>query len=128
MQRTIYSSESPWEDVVGYSRVVKTGNIIEVAGTTATDNGTVIVLNDYYKQTRFIIQKIEKYLHKAGAKLEDVTRTRMYVCDISQWELVAKAHAEFFKSIKPVATMVEVNRLITPDLLVEIEVSAVITQ
>ena|SRR5688572_33313799 len=126
MDRINYASGSPWEDIVGYSRVVKTGNTIEVAGTTATENGAVIGSDDYYQQTRFILQKIEKYLRSAGAEMKHVTRTRIYVCDISKWEDVAKAHAEFFKSIKPAATMVEVSRLIDPDLLVEIEVSAVL--
>jgi len=127
MTRTIYSSGSPWEVIVGYSRVVRTGNIIEVAGTTATDNNTVIGINDYYLQTQFIFQKIEKCLKEAGASMQDVTRTRMFVCDISKWEEVGRAHAEFFKTIKPVATMVEVSRLISSELLVEIEVTAVIS-
>ena len=126
MIRTIYSSNSPWEDLVGYSRVVKTGNIIEVAGTTASENGAVIGMHDYYAQTQFILQKIEKSLIEAGAGMSDVTRTRIFVCDITKWEAVAKAHAEFFKEIKPAATMVEVSRLISPELLVEIEVTAVV--
>lgn len=126
MKRTNYPSGSPWEDIVGYSRVVKTGNIIEVAGTTATDNGAVIGLNNYYQQTKFILTKIETYLIQAGATMDNVTRTRIFVCDITKWEEVAKAHAEFFHEIKPVATMVEVSRLIAPEILVEIEVTAVI--
>lgn len=126
MKRTNYPSGSPWEDIVGYSRVVKTGNIIEVAGTTSTDQGAVIGLHDYYQQTKFILTKIETYLIQAGATMENVTRTRIFVCDISKWEEVAKAHAEFFHEIKPVATMVEVSRLIAPELLVEIEVTAVL--
>ena len=127
MARTIYSSNSPWEDIVGYSRVVRTGNIIEVAGTTASDDGKVVGENDYYRQSQFIFKKIEKSLQQAGATMKDVTRTRMFVCDISKWEEVGKAHAEFFKDIKPVATMVEVSRLIAPELLVEIEVTAVLS-
>lgn len=126
MKRTNYPSGSPWEDIVGYSRVVKTGNIIEVAGTTASDNGAVIGLNNYYQQTKFILTKIETYLIQAGATMDNVTRTRIFVCDITKWEEVAKAHAEFFHEIKPVATMVEVQRLIAPELLVEIEVTAVL--
>lgn len=126
MKRFNYPSGSPWEDIVGYSRVVKTGNIIEVAGTTATDNGAVIGLNNYYQQTKFILTKIETYLIQAGATMDNVTRTRIFVCDITKWEEVAKAHAEFFHEIKPVATMVEVSRLIAPEILVEIEVTAVI--
>lgn len=118
------SSPSPWEDVVGYSRAVKTGNLIEVSGTTATDGDVIIGKNDLYAQTRFIFQKIEKCLGQAGATMEDVVRTRMYVTDISKWEAAGKAHKEFFKNIKPAATMVEVSKLIHPDLLIEIEVTA----
>lgn len=122
------SSGSPWEDIVGYSRAVRTGNIIEVAGTTAVDGETVIGKNDVYTQTIFIFKKIAKALAEAGATLNDVVRTRMFVTDITQWELVGKAHGEFFKEIRPVATMVEVSRLINDDLLIEIEVTAIIEQ
>lgn len=121
------SSGSPWEDVVGYSRAVRVGNIIEVAGTTAMDGDELVGRGDIYLQTRFIFQKIEKALQQAGASMQDVVRTRMFVTDISQWEQVGKAHGEFFKNIKPVATMVEVSRLINDDLLIEIEVTAIIT-
>ncbi|MDQ3050716.1 MAG: RidA family protein [Bacteroidota bacterium] len=127
MTRTIYASGSPWEETVGYSRVVKTGNIIEVAGTTASDHGAVIGVNDYYRQTHYILQKIEHALIEADGAMKDVTRTRIFVCDITKWEDVARAHTEFFKDIKPAATMVEVSRLIAPELLVEIEVTAVIS-
>lgn len=121
-------SGSKWEDTVGYSRVVKANNIVEVAGTTATDeNGNIVGHGDPYLQTKYIIQKIEAYLLKVGASLNDVVRTRMFVTDIQRWEEVGKAHGEFFKSIKPAASMVEVNRLIDPNLLVEIEVTAIIT-
>jgi enamine deaminase RidA (YjgF/YER057c/UK114 family) len=122
------SSGSPWEDIVGYSRAVRTDNIIEVAGTTAVDGETVIGKNDVYTQTVFIFKKIEKALAEAGATLNDVVRTRMFVTDITQWELVGKAHGEFFRDIKPVATMIEVSRLINDDLLIEIEVTAIIEQ
>ena len=122
------SSGSPWEDIVGYSRAVRTGNIIEVAGTTAMDGETLIGKNDVYTQTVFIFKKIENALAEAGATLNDVVRTRMFVTDITQWELVGKAHGEFFREIKPVATMVEVRRLINDDLLIEIEVTAIIEQ
>lgn len=122
------SSGSPWEDIVGYSRAVRTGSIIEVAGTTAVDGETIIGKNDIYIQTVFIFKKIEKALAEAGATLNDVIRTRMFVTDITQWELVGKAHGEFFRDIKPVATMVEVSRLINDDLLIEIEVTAIIEQ
>ena len=114
------SSGSLWEDVIGYSRAVRAGNIIEVAGTTAMDGETLIGKDDIYAQTVFIFKKIEKALTEAGATLNDVVRTRMFVTDISQWELAGKAHGEFFKNIKPVATMVEVSRLINDDLLIDI--------
>ena len=120
------SSGSPWEDIVGYSRAVRVNNIIEVAGTTAMDGDTLIGKGDIYLQTVFIFKKIEKALHEAGASLTDVLRTRMFVTDIARWEDVGKAHAEFFKEIKPVATMVEVSKLINEDLLIEIEVTAIV--
>ncbi len=120
------SSGSPWEDIVGYSRAIRVGNIIEVAGTTAMDGDELIGKGDIYRQTVFIFKKIEKALAEAGATLNDVVRTRMFVTDISQWEEVGKAHGEFFKTIKPVATMLELTRLINDDLLIEIEVTAII--
>lgn len=127
-KRVNYPSGSKWEDVVGYSRAVRVGNTIEVAGTTAVDeNGKVYGLDDPYLQTRFILEKIENYLKKAGAGLEHVVRTRMYVTDINLWEEIGKAHGEFFKHIKPAASMVEVSKLISPELLVEIEVTAIIS-
>lgn len=119
-------SGSPWEDIVGYSRAVKVGNIIEVAGTTAVDGDMVVGRDDVYVQTQFIFTKIEKALHQLGASLKDVVRTRMFVTDISQWELVGKAHGEIFGAIKPVTSMIEVQRLINTDLLIEIEVTAII--
>lgn len=124
--KQLISSGSPWEDVVGYSRAVRVGNTIEVAGTTAMDGDTLIGRGDIYAQTVFIFNKIENVLQEAGATMQDVVRTRMFVTDISQWELVGKAHGAFFKTIKPVATMVEVSRLIDDDLLIEIEVTAII--
>ena len=120
------SSGSPWEDVVGYSRAVKMGNIIEVAGTTAVDGSTMIGEGSAYEQTKFILQKIERALQQAGAVMNDVVRTRVYVTDISQWEEVARAHGEFFHTIKPASTMVEVSALIDSRMLVEIEVSAIV--
>ncbi len=120
------SSGSPWEDIVGYSRAIRVGNVVEVAGTTAMDGDILIGKGYMYKQTVFIFKKIEKALTEAGATLNDVVRTRMFVTDISQWEEVGKAHGEFFKNIKPVATMLEVSRLINDDLLIEIEVTAII--
>ena len=125
MRRNI-SSGSPWEDIVGYSRAVRAGNTIEVAGTTAMDGEVLIGKGDLYVQAVFIFQKIEKVLSEAGASMKDVIRTRMYVTDISNWEAAGRAHAEFFSTIRPVATMVEVSRLINDDLLIEIEVTAVV--
>lgn len=119
-------SGSPWEDVVGYSRAVKVGNIIEVAGTTAMDGEKLVGKDDVYLQTKFIFNKIEKVLQQFNASLQDVVRTRMYVTDISSWQQVGKAHGEFFSLIKPVATMVEVSALISEDLLIEIEVTAIL--
>jgi enamine deaminase RidA (YjgF/YER057c/UK114 family) len=127
MERTNYSSGAKWEDIVGYSRAVKTGNTIEVTGTVAVDdNNDLVGGNDAYEQTRFIIQKIEKVLHKAGASLKDVVRTRMFVTDIARWEEYGKAHGEFFKNIKPCTTMVEVSKLISSEYLIEIEATAII--
>lgn len=127
-KRNNYTSGSKWEDIVGYSRAVRVGNIIEVAGTTAVDeNGNTHGGTDHYKQTVYILKKIERALVHAGASMNDVVRTRMFVTDIDQWESIGKAHGEFFKEIKPVASMVEVNNLISPELLVEIEVTAIIS-
>jgi len=120
------SSGSPWEDTVGYSRAVRVGNMVEVAGTTAMDGDTLIGQGDMYAQAAYIFKKIEKALHDAGASLSDVVRTRMFVTDISKWEEAGKAHGEFFKEIKPVATMVEIAKLINDDLLIEIEVTAIV--
>jgi len=123
--RTNYSTGAKWEDIVGYCRAVKIGNTLEVSGTVASDGTNVIAKGDFYGQTKFIIEKIEKVLHQAGFELKDVIRTRIFVTDISQWELVGKAHGEFFKNIKPVTSMVEISALIDPDYLVEIEVTAI---
>ena len=127
MKRTNYSSGAKWEDIVGYSRAVKIGSTIEVTGTVAVnDNNEPIGGNDAYEQTKFIIQKIEKVLINAGASLNDVVRTRMFVTDISRWEEYGKAHGEFFQHIKPCTTMVEVSKLISPEYLIEIEATAII--
>ena len=120
------SSGSKWEDIVGYSRAVKVGNIIEVAGTTAMDGDTVVGRNDVYAQTLFILQKIELALIQLGSSLNDVVRTRMFVTNIANWQLVGNAHGEFFKTIKPVSSMIEVSSLINDDLLIEIEATAII--
>lgn len=127
MKHTI-SSGSPWEDIVGYSRAIRVGNTIEVAGTTAMDGEILVGRGDMYAQTTFIFEKIEKALQALGASMKDVVRTRMFVTAIDQWEQAGKAHGEFFRDIKPVATMVEVSRLINDDLLIEIEVTAIITE
>lgn len=125
-QRLNISSGAKWEAVVGYSRAVRVGNIIEVAGTTSSEGGKVFFPRAAYDQTKYIIQKIEKSLNEAGASLTDVVRTRMFVTDISKWEEIGKAHGEFFGVIKPASTMVEVKALIHPDLVVEIEATAVL--
>ena len=123
------SSGAKWEDIVGYSRAVRVGNIIEVAGTTAVDEqGNVVGLNNAYEQTRFILAKIEKALTAAGASFKDVLRTRMFVTDISKWEEIGRAHGEYFRVIKPAASMIEVKGLISPELLVEIEVTAIMSK
>lgn len=128
MKRKNISSNTIWEDKVGYSRAVRVGNIIEVAGTTATDGDAVAGKGNMYEQTKFIFLKIEKALLEAGGCLKDVVRTRMYVTNITKWEEASKAHHEFFKDIKPAATMVEVSALVNPDLLIEIEVTAILEE
>lgn len=126
--RVNYSSGAEWEDVVGYSRAVKVGNVIEVTGTVAVDeNNNLIGEGDHYLQTKFILQKIETFLYQAGAQMKDVVRTRMFVTDISKWEQYGKAHKEFFGGIRPCTTMVEVSRLISPGYLIEIEVTAILS-
>jgi enamine deaminase RidA (YjgF/YER057c/UK114 family) len=128
MQRTNYSSGAKWEDIVGYSRAVRVGNIIEVTGTVAVDENSLLVgKDDAYGQTKFIIQKIETVLKNAGASLKDVVRTRMFVTDISRWEEYGKAHGEFFSVIKPCTSMIEVKGLIAPEYLIEIEATAILS-
>ena len=126
--RSIYSSGTPWESIAGYSRVVRVGNIIEVAGTTAVDTeGQVVGAGDISKQTDYIFNKIRNALNDAGSKMSDVIRTRMYLTDINDWETVARVHGDIFSDIKPVSTLVEVSGLIDEELLIEIEVSAVVS-
>jgi enamine deaminase RidA (YjgF/YER057c/UK114 family) len=114
-----------WEDVVGYSRAVKAGNLIEVSGTAAVENGKVIGKEDAYLQTKFILEKIKSTLESLGSEMNDVVRTRIYVTDISKWKDIGNAHGEFFKDIKPSTSMVEVKSLIDPDMLVEIEATSI---
>ena len=128
-KRLNISSGAKWEDIIGYSRAVRIGNVIEVAGTTAVDeSGQVVGLNNPFEQARFILSKIEKALMQAGATMKDVMRTRMFVTDMSQWEEIGKAHGMYFKDIKPASTMVEVKSLISTELLVEIEVTAMVAE
>lgn len=127
MSRQLISSGTPWEVSVGYSRALRVGNLIFVSGTTASDDdGQTVSVGDAYGQTQYILRKIESALREAGAELDDVVRTRLFVTDIDRWEEIGNAHGEFFSTIRPAATMVEVSRLISPDHLVEIEVDAVI--
>ena len=129
MDRINISSGVKWEDIVGYSRAVRIGNLIEVAGTTAIDDdGNLVGVDDPYEQTKYILTKIEKALGKAGGSLKDVVRTRIFTTDISRWEEIGRAHGEFFREIKPASTMVEVKALINPALLVEIEATVILQE
>ncbi|KAJ6636512.1 RutC family protein, partial [Pseudolycoriella hygida] len=128
MERKLYSSGTKWELTAGYSRAIRVGNVIEVAGTVAVDESNEVVgKDDVYMQTKYILQKIQKALKEAGSDLNDIVRTRMYTTDISKFDDITRAHGEFFKDIRPVCTLIEVSRLVQPDLLVEIEASAIVT-
>lgn len=129
MNRINISTGAKWEDIVGYSRAVKIGNLIEVTGTVAVDgSGELVGKGDPYLQTKFIILKVEGVLQQLNAKLSDVVRTRIFTTDISKWEEIGKAHGEFFGEIKPATTMLEVSKLINADYLVEIEFTAVVSE
>lgn len=129
MQKRTSSTGTPWEKSVGYSRAVRVGPHVFVAGTTASNlDGSTVAIGDAYAQAVFIFRRIEAALADVGASLADVVRTRMFVTDISRWQEIGRAHGEFFAGVNPAATMVEVRRLINPEHLVEIEIDAFVTE